>query len=93
VVLHVSPESSVGGILALVRNGDLIELDVAERKLHLHVPDEELKKRKASWVAPEPLAKRGYVKLYIDHVQQADLGADLDVLEGGSGSRVERDLH
>jgi L-arabonate dehydrase len=93
VVLHVSPESSVGGTLALVRNGDLIELDVAERKLHLHVPDEELRKRKASWVPPEPLAKRGYVKLYIDHVQQADLGADLDVLEGGSGSRVERDLH
>jgi L-arabonate dehydrase len=93
VVLHVSPESSVGGTLALVQNGDWIELDVAERRLHLDVPDEELKKRRAAWVAPEPLADRGYVRLYLDHVQQADVGADLDVLESGSGSRVERDLH
>jgi L-arabonate dehydrase len=93
VVLHVSPESSVGGTLALVRNGDLIELDVAGRRLHLDVPDEELKKRKAAWTAPEPLAERGYVKLYLDHVQQADIGADLDVLAGTSGSKVERDLH
>jgi L-arabonate dehydrase len=93
VVLHVSPESSVGGTLALVQNGDLIELDVEKRKLHLDVPVEELKKRKAAWIAPEPLAERGYVRLYLDHVQQADIGADLDVLEGGSGSVVERDLH
>jgi L-arabonate dehydrase len=93
VVLHVAPESSIGGTLALVQNGDLIELDVEKRRLHLDVPDEELKKRRANWAAPEPLATRGYVKLYIDHVQQADIGADLDLLEGGSGSRVERDLH
>ena len=93
VVLHVSPESSVGGTLALVQNGDLIELDVEKRRLHLDVPDEELEKRRANWEAPEPLAERGYVKLYLDHVQQADIGADLDVLEGGSGSIVERDLH
>ena len=93
VVLHVSPESSVGGTLALVQNGDLIELDVAERRLHLDVPDEELQKRRANWIAPEPLATRGFVKLYLDHVQQADIGADLDILEGGSGSNVERDLH
>jgi L-arabonate dehydrase len=93
VILHVSPESSVGGTLALVQNGDLIELDVANRRLHLDVPDEELQRRRANWVAPEPLATRGYVKLYLDHVQQADIGADLDVLEGGSGSIVERDLH
>jgi L-arabonate dehydrase len=93
VVLHISPESSVGGTLALVRNGDLIELDVEKRKLHLDVSDEELTKRKAAWTAPEPVATRGYVKLYLNHVQQADIGADLDVLEGGSGSRVERDLH
>ena len=93
VVLHVSPESSVGGTLALVQNGDLIELDVAERRLHLDVPDEELQKRRANWIAPEPLATRGFVKLYLDHVQQADIGADLDILEGGSGSIVERDLH
>ena len=93
VVLHVSPESSIGGTLALVQNGDLIELDVAERRLHLDVPDEELQRRRANWITPEPLATRGFVKLYLDHVQQADIGADLDILEGGSGSIVERDLH
>jgi L-arabonate dehydrase len=93
VILHVSPESAVGGTLALVQNGDMVELDVAGRKLHLDISAEELAKRKAAWVAPEPLAARGYVKIYIDHVQQANLGADLDVLRGGSGSEVARDLH
>ncbi|WP_209401351.1 IlvD/Edd family dehydratase [Pseudozobellia sp. WGM2] len=93
VVLHVSPESTVGGTLALVENGDMIELDVENRKLHLDVSDEELVRRKKVWVAPEPMAKRGYVKLYIDHVEQADKGADLDFLVGGSGSKVERDSH
>jgi len=93
VVLHVSPESSIGGTLALVQNGDMIELDVAARKLHLDVSDEELAARKARWQAPAPMATRGYVKFYIDHVQQAHLGADLDVLRGGSGDEVMRDLH
>lgn len=93
VVLHVSPESSVGGVLALVQNGDMIELDVAARRLHLDVTDEELAARKAQWQPPAPMATRGYVKFYIDHVQQAHLGADLDVLRGGSGSDVVRDLH
>ena len=93
VVLHVSPESAVGGTLALVKNGDIIELDVKARKLHLDISEEELQKRKAAWIAPEPLAVRGYVKMYIDHVQQANLGADLDILRGGSGSEVTRDLH
>jgi L-arabonate dehydrase len=93
VVLHVSPESAIGGTLALVKDGDFIELDVEARKLHLDITGEELAKRKAAWVAPEPLAARGYVKIYIDHVQQANLGADLDVLRGGSGSEVTRDLH
>jgi dihydroxy-acid dehydratase len=93
VVLHVSPESTIGGTLALVRDGDEIELDVASRRLQLHVPGDELEKRRAAWIAPEPLAMRGYVRLYIDHVQQADKGADLDVLVGKSGSHVERDLH
>jgi L-arabonate dehydrase len=93
VVLHVSPESAVGGVLALVKNGDMIELDVEQRKLHLDISDEELKKRKAAWTAPEPMADRGYVKFYIDHVQQAHLGADLDILNGGSGDEVTRDLH
>jgi dihydroxy-acid dehydratase len=71
----------------------MIELDVPNRKLHLDISDEELKRRKAAWVAPAPLATRGYVKFYIDHVQQAHLGTDLDILRGGSGSEVTRDLH
>lgn len=93
VVLHVSPESSIGGALALVKDGDMIELDVENRKLHLHITDEELQQRKLAWVPPVPRADRGYVKLYIDHVQQAHLGADLDILRGGSGSEVLRNLH
>jgi dihydroxy-acid dehydratase len=93
VVLHVSPESAIGGTLAFVQNGDMIELDVEKRKLHLDISDEELAKRKAAWVAPPAMATRGYVKLYIDHVQQAHLGADLDILQGGSGDIVTRDLH
>jgi L-arabonate dehydrase len=93
VILHVSPESSIGGTLALVQNGDMIELDVENRKLHLDISEEELQKRKKVWKQPEAAASRGYVKFYIDHVQQAHLGADLDLLQGGSGSEVTRDLH
>jgi L-arabonate dehydrase len=93
VILHVSPEAAIGGTLALVQNGDMIELDVDNRKLHLDIPDEELQKRKAAWKPSDPAASRGYVKFYIDHVQQAHLGADLDLLRGGSGSNVTRDLH
>lgn len=93
VILHVSPESAIGGTLALVQNGDFIELDVDARRLHLDVSNEILHQRKALWKAPEPLATRGYVRLYIDHVEQADKGADLDILVGKSGSEVARDLH
>ena len=93
VVLHVSPESAVGGNLALVRNGDMIELDVEARRLHLDVSSEELEERRAEWRPPEPMADRGYVRLYLDHVEQADKGVDLDILAGGSGSKVTRDLH
>lgn len=93
VVLHVSPESAIGGTLAFVHNGDIIELDVENRKLHLDVSEAELAKRKAAWKAPAPMAQRGYVKLYIDHVQQAHLGGDWDVLNGASGDEVTRDLH
>jgi len=93
VVLHISPESSIGGALALVRNGDFIELDVANRKLHLAVPDEELNRRRAAWSPPAPHASRGYVRLYLEHVQQADQGADLDILVGKSGAEVKGDLH
>jgi L-arabonate dehydrase len=93
VVLHVSPESSVGGTLAVVQNGDLIELDVENRRLHLDVAEEELTRRKAAWTPPERLAERGYVRLYLDHVEQAEKGADLDILAGKSGAEVARDLH
>lgn len=93
VVLHVSPESAIGGTLALVQNGDMIELDVEQRRLHLDVSDEELSTRRAAWVAPKPAASRGYVSLYIKHVLGADKGADLDFLQGNSGSTVTRDSH
>jgi L-arabonate dehydrase len=92
VVLHVSPEAAVGGALALVQNGDFIEVNVAARRLHLDVSDTELARRRAAW-KPEPAPKRGYYKLYVDHVQQAHLGADLDLLVGGSGADVQRDSH
>ena len=93
VVLHVSPESAIGGALALVQNGDMIELDVAQRKLHLNVSDNELAKRRLAWQKPVPVASRGYVHLYINHVTGADKGADLDFLQGSSGSIVTRDSH
>jgi dihydroxy-acid dehydratase len=92
VVLHTSPEAAAGGTLALVHNGDMIELDVAGRRLHLEVSDEVLAKRRKRWVAPEG-PKRGYQKLYVETVQQAHLGADLDFLVGGSGAGIPRDSH
>jgi L-arabonate dehydrase len=93
VVLHVAPEAAVGGPLALVRTGDWIELDVPARRLHLDVPDDELAHRRAGWLPPEPPADRGWARLYVDHVLQADRGCDLDFLAGGSGSGVARQSH
>ncbi len=93
VVLHVSPEAAAGGNFAMIKTGDLITLDVPNRLLNVDISAEELVKRKAQYVAPEPVASRGYVKLYIDHVQQAHLGADMDFLRGGSGDKVVRDSH
>ncbi|WP_210490848.1 IlvD/Edd family dehydratase [Microvirga antarctica] len=93
VVLHVAPEAAAGGPLALVQNGDLITLDVPARSLHLHVEAEEMERRRAAWVPPAPHAERGWTKLYIDHVLQADKGADLDFLVGRTGSPVPRDNH
>jgi dihydroxy-acid dehydratase len=92
VVLHVTPEAAVGGPLALVRDGDIVELDVEHRRLHLDVPDEELARRKAEWKAPA-VPDGGYVRLYIDHVQQANVGADMDFLIGGRGVVVTRESH
>ncbi len=86
VVLHAAPEAAAGGPLALVKNGDLIELDVERRRLHLEVSDEELKRRRSAWKTPTAPMSRGYWKLYVDHVNQADEGADLDFLVGKSGS-------
>src|SRR3981189_3532856 len=93
VVLHVCPEAAAGGALALVENGDMIELDVQKRSLHLAAADEELQKRKAKGKAPRPPLERGYWRLYFDHVLQADQGADLDFLVGKSGAFVPRDNH
>lgn len=93
VVLHISPESSIGGVLGLVQSGDYIVLDVPGRTLHLEVSDEELQKRRALWKTPTPHLERGYVSLYTKTVQQAHLGADLDFLVGKSGSEVTRDAH
>jgi len=93
VVLHAVPEAAAGGTLALVHNGDMIELNVPERKLHLHVSDAELAQRRAAWTAPAPALDSGYWKLYIDHVTQADEGADLDFLRGKRGSFVPKDNH
>jgi L-arabonate dehydrase len=93
VVLHVCPEAAVGGPLALVQNGDVIALDVPARRLTLHVSDEELKKRRAAWKAPEPSMKGGYQGLYVKHVQQANTGADLDFLVGCRGATVLRESH
>ncbi|MBB5391868.1 MULTISPECIES: IlvD/Edd family dehydratase [unclassified Herbaspirillum] len=93
VVLHVTPEAAAGGPLALVQNGDFIELDVEARKLHLDITDEEMERRRAAWQKPESPATRGWIKLYVDHVQQANLGADLDFLVGKSGAYVPKDNH
>ena len=93
VVLHTAPEAAAGGPLAIVRNGDMIELDVPKRRIHLEIGDAELAARLADWKKPEPPLSSGYWKLYVDHVLQADQGADLDFLVGKRGSFVPKDNH
>lgn len=93
VVLHASPEAALGGNFAVVKTGDVISLDVANRSLKLEVSDDELAKRKQNWKPIHKKYDRGYVMLYQQHVQQANLGADMDFLQGSSGSEVSRDSH
>jgi len=93
VVLHTSPEAAAGGPLALVHNGDLIEVDVSKRLLRLHVSSSELAERKKAWKPPKPHAERGWVKLYCETVLQADKGVDLDFLVGKSGAKVGKVSH
>jgi dihydroxy-acid dehydratase len=97
-VLHVAPESFIGGPLALVEDGDLIELDVPRRKLNVLVPDDELARRKAAWVAPAPRFTRGYGAMHQIHVMQADKGCDFDFLQrdgvgGACGGGGEPEIH
>jgi len=83
-VLHVSPESYIGGPLAFVADGDLIELDVPSRKLNLQISEEEMAKRRSAWVKPEPRYQRGFGALFSKHVTQADQGCDFDFLHAGA---------
>ncbi len=93
VVLHVAPEAAVGGPLALVRDGDVIELDVAARRLRLEVGVDELERRRTAWTPPPHNHDRGYQRLYVEHVLQADRGVDFDFLVGSSGADVGRESH
>ena len=93
VVLHVSPEAATGGNFSVIQTGDMITLDVPNRSLHVNLSTEELELRKQQFKPLPPVTERGYVSLYINHVQQAHLGADMDFLVGNSGSKVSRDSH
>ncbi len=93
VVLHVCPEAAEGGPLALVEDGDYIELDVNARRLHLDVSDEELARRRALWKPTPPTMRGGYQQMYVQHVMQASVGADLDFLQGCRGAVVTRESH
>ncbi len=90
IVLHITPEAYIGGPLGLVRDGDMIKLDVPNRSLELLVDDAELESRRADWTPPPPHegSERGYLKLYLDHVQQADEGADFDFLAKAPDGRT-----
>jgi L-arabonate dehydrase len=93
VVLHVCPEAAVGGNLAVVRHGDMIGLDVEARRIHLDVSQQELERRKAGWKPRQNNINSGYQQLYIEHVMQANTGADFDFLTGCRGHEVPRESH
>ena len=90
---RAAPEAAAGGTLALVQDGDIIELDVPSRRLHLHVTDKELRTRRKAWSPPPAHTSGGYQYLYVEHVLQADEGADLDFLVGQRGAAVPRESH
>ena len=92
-VLHVAPESFIGGPLALVQDGDMIDLDIPGRRLHLNVSDEEMARRKSEWVEPKPHYPRGYGWMYAQHIRQANEGCDFDFLEAGAGDVPEPEIH
>lgn len=92
VVLHVAPEGAAGGPLAAVRDGDVITLDVPARSLRLEISDEEMARRLANWQAP-PMPARGWERIYVSQVNQADEGADLQMLVGSSGAAIPRESH
>jgi L-arabonate dehydrase len=93
VILHTTPEAAAGGPLAIVQNGDFIEVDVPNRRLHLDVPEAEIAARLAAWVNPVIAPQSGYARLYHDHVTGADTGADFDFLIGCRGSAVGKESH
>uniref|UniRef100_A6W2S2 Dihydroxy-acid dehydratase n=2 Tax=Bacteria TaxID=2 RepID=A6W2S2_MARMS len=93
VVLHTTPEAAAGGPLAVIQNGDIIELDVENRRLHVDISDEEMATRLANWKSHLEPPKSGYIKLFHDHVQGADTGADFDFLKGCRGAAVPKDSH
>ncbi len=93
MILHIAPETAIGGPLALVRDGDVIEVDVEARKLHLDVSEKELEARRSQWRKPAPAIKGGYQQLYVERVTQADKGADFDFLIGCRSAAVPRESH
>lgn len=93
VVLHAAPEAAVGGPLAVVRSGDIIEIDVPARRLHLDVSEEEIAERLAAWTSPVAEPDSGYARMFHLHVGGADTGADFDFLRGSRGKAVPRDSH
>ena len=93
VVLHTAPEAAAGGPLAIVQSGDMIELSVPERRIHLDISDEELTARLADWTPPVQRPNGGYAQLYHDTVNRADEGADFDFLVGRRGNEVARESH
>tara|TARA_B100000925_G_scaffold49610_1_gene32341 strand:- start:1493 stop:1870 length:378 start_codon:yes stop_codon:yes gene_type:complete len=88
-ILHVAPESYIGGPLALIKNGDIIEVDIPERKLNVDISENELNNRQEKWKEPEPRYERGYGYIYSKHIEQADKGCDFDFLKSDFGSAVK----